>query len=298
MRLSLPARWRPCLAFACVVAGLAATAAPASAQGGFDLNFHFSASNGYKMTVAGYGSTAFVNATRTDGSSQRSEWSTYIARGKVSPSSIDADFGDLGSARMRFEPSGKARLGKRHRGCIGRDRYTIRPGFFVGSVRFRGEGDYASANVHRVRGRQVTPRLLFCRDTIEQLEGGASQPRGAKAKATKLDALMRSGLTATAFSAVKRRGGATFLARIEQTLGSVAVSRGVFVHASPATFASDSRLSFAGVTPPAPFTGTASLQRAPDGLKDWAGSLAVSFPGAPGVPLTGPRYKTQLTRSW
>jgi hypothetical protein len=292
------ARWRLCLAFACVAAGLAAGAAPASAQGGFDLNFHFSASNGYRMTVGGYGSTAFINVARPDGSSRSSEWSTYIARGKVSPSSIDADFGNLGSAEMRFKPSGQARLGRRHRGCIGRDRYTIRPGFFVGSVRFRGEGDYTSANVHRVRGKQVTPRLLFCRDTIEQLEGGASQPRGTKSKATKLGALMRSGLTATAFSAVKRSGGATFLAQIEQSVGSVAVSRGVFVHASPATFASDSQLSFAGVTPPPPFTGTATLQRAPDGHKEWSGPLAVSFPGAPGVPLTGPRYKAQLTRGW
>ncbi len=109
---------------------------------------------------------------------------------------------------------------------------------------------------------------------------------------------MRSGLTAVLFGASERGGKAGYLAEIEQTVGSLGVFRGVFVHASPATFAFDNALSSAGVTPPPPFSGSGSFQRAPTGAKSWTGSLAVSFPGAPNVPLTDPRFKTQLTRSW
>ena len=290
-----------CAAFACVATALlAVAAAPASARNGFDLSFHVAASNGYEVTVGGYGTTAFVNVARPPHSHPRkAEWSTYVARGKVSSTAIDADFGNLGSVAMRFRRSGKTVLGKRHDDCIGPDRYTIRPGVFVGSVRFRGEGGYVSANVHRVKGKEVTPRQLFCRDIfLEQIEGGRENARGERAKVTRFQAQMRSGLTATIFSATEGHGKAVFLAEIEQSIGSVGVLRGALVHASPATFAFDSALSFAGVTPPAPFSGSASFQHGPGGRKEWAGSLAVSFPGALDVPLTGPQDRLQLTRSW
>jgi hypothetical protein len=85
---------------------------------------------------------------------------------------------------------------------------------------------------------------------------------------------------------------------MEQTIGSLGVFRGVSTHASPSTFASDNALSTAGITPPRPFSGSGTLERGPTGKKSLAGSLAVSFLGAPNVPLTDPRFKTQLTRSW
>jgi hypothetical protein len=278
---------------------LAAAAAPASAKDGLDLSFHFTGSDGYRVTLGGYGTTAFVNVTRpAHAHPRKAEWSTYITRGKVSSTAIDADFGNLGSVAMHFQPSGETVLGKRHQGCVGRDRYTIRPGAFVGSVRFRGEGGYVSANVHRVKGKEITPRQLFCRDIFEQVRGGRAHAKGRRSKVTRFQAYMRSGLTATAFNATETHGKAVFFAEIEQSIGSVGVFRGVLVHASPATFAFDSALSFAGVTPPAPFSGSASFQHGPGGRKEWTGSLAVSFPGAPDVPLTGSEFRTQLSGSW
>jgi hypothetical protein len=86
----------------------------------------------------------------------------------VSPTSVEADFGEVGSVAMRFRPSGRMTHSRRHRGCVGPDRYTIRFGVFTGSIRFRGEGGYTSADVHRVKGRQVTPRLLACRDVFRE----------------------------------------------------------------------------------------------------------------------------------
>jgi len=293
-------RLRGVLGLAFAIAILLVLPATAFAGGGFDLKFQFDAGNGYKITVGGYDATAVLTAAKPDAAHGRHAWSTYVARGKVGPTAIHAGFGALGRVDMRFQPSAAVTHGKRHRHCIGADRYTVRRGVFVGSVRFRGEGRYVSANVHRVKGKVVTPRFLRCFDSLfEELEGGGGRHSGKKRpKVTRLYSFLRSGLTAIVFAASERGGKAGFLAETEQTVGSLGVFRGVTVRASPATFAFDNALSFAGVTPPAPFSGSGSLQRGPTGTKALTGSLAVSFPGAPNVPLTDPRFKTQLTRSW
>jgi hypothetical protein len=295
-----PRRLRTVLGSAlATVAVLLVGPSAALAGSGFDLKFQFTASDGYKMTVAGYDATATINATKPGRSHDRA-WSTYIARGKVSPTAIDASFGPLGNVDMRFHPSGGVRYGKRHKDCIGPDRYTIQPGVFAGSLRFRGEGGYTAANVRRVKGKVVTPRFLNCLDSFfEEFERiRHHKPPANKPKVTRLSAFMRSGLTAVLFGVSKRQQRTGYLAEIEQTVGSLGIFRGVFVHASPATFVADNALSLAGVTPPAPFSGSASFQRGPTGAKSWTGPLAVSFPGAPNVPLTDPRFKAQLTRSW
>jgi hypothetical protein len=278
---------------------LLAGPASAGAAGGPDLKFNFTAGDGYKISVAGYDATAIVTVSKPGGSQHGRAWSTYVARGKVSRSAIQADFGALGHVDMRFRPSGAITHGKRHRHCVGADRYTIQPGVFVGSVRFRGEGGSVSTSVHRVMGKVVTPRTLRCLDSLfEEFEGSGKKPAKEKPKLTRLSAFTRSGLTAMYFEASERGGKAGYLSEIEQTVGSVGVFRGVFLRASPATFAVDDALSQAGVTPPAPFSGSATFRRGPTGAKSWTGSLAVSFPGAPNVSLIDPRFKTQLTRGW
>lgn len=293
-----PPHLRVALGFA--LAALFALPATAPAAGGFELGFQLAASNGYRLTVGGYDATASITAAVSDAAQGRKAWSTYIARGEVTSTAMHASFGALGRVDVRFQQSGPIRYGRRHDHCIGPHRYTIRPGAFVGSIRFRGEGGYTSANVHRVRGKIVTPRRLICRDILvkeieAERQAGAQKRHG---KVTRLYSFLRSGLTAMLFSAAERDGKAGFFAGVEQTVGSVGVFRGVSVRASPATFVADSALSFAGITPPPPFSGSGSFQRGPAGAKSWTGSLAVSFPGAPNTPLTDPRFKTQLTRSW
>ncbi len=291
-------------AFGLAVALAALLAAPAAAWGGegFDLVFHLAGTNGYRITVGGRDVTAFISTSQPSSPSSRSAaWSTYFARGRVSPTAIHATFGNLGSVAMRFHPSGRDTHSRPQRGCRGPDRYTIRFGVFVGSVRFRGEDGYTSVEVHRVKGRVVTPPSLDCSGLpleARRRQGARAAAERPSAKLTRLDAAWRSGLTATYFSAATNQGKARFLAATEQSEGSLAVYRAAFALASPLTFASDDALSFASVTPPAPFSGTGSLQRSPDGTKVWTGSLAVSFPGAPNVPLTGPQFLTRLSRQW
>lgn len=293
-------RFRRAVGLVLGAATLLAAPATALAGGGSDLQFQLTTGDGYRLTVGGYNATAAITVARPGRSRGGKAWSSYVARGKVSPTAINASFGALGQVDMRFRQSGRVTYGKRHQHCLGADRYRIRPGVFVGSLRFHGEGGYVSAKVHRVKGKVVTPRILRCFDSLfEELEGGGVGHRGGNHhKVTRLSSFVRSGLTAMYFGASERGGRAGYLAEMEQTVGSLGIFRGVAVRASPSTFAFDNALSLAGVTPPPPFSGSGSFQRGPEGAKSWTGSLAVSFLGAPNVSLTDPRFKTQLTRSW
>ncbi len=59
----------------------------------------------------------------------------------------------------------------------------------------------------------------------------------------------------------------------------------------PSRFRFDRALRTATVVPPAPFSGTATFRRGAKGsVPTWSGSLAVSFPGQPGVPLVGSAF--------
>lgn len=57
---------------------------------------------------------------------------------------------------------------------------------------------------------------------------------------------------------------------------------------------SSSQPTSAVVTPPAPFSGTASFNVVPGVLAEWAGTLAVDLPGVGTVQLTGPRFAPEL----
>lgn len=293
-------RLRTC-AIAIVFVAFAAAPATAPGAGGHELHFSLAASNDYTITVSGRGDTALMRVTRPVRSPGRAvAYSVYIARAKISATRMRADFGDRGSISVRFRPSGKVMRSKSQRGCRGTDHFTRRFGVFVGKVSFIGEDGYTSAHRQRVKGRVVSPLSPRCAGP-----GGPPSRRGlamaarCEDKVTSLEASWRLGLSATSFAAIN--GGARkalFFATAEESVGSLAVFRLAFALGSPATFTADTALSLAGVTPPPPFSGSGSFQRNAKGVKSWTGSLAVSFPGASDVPLTGPQFKTQLIRSW
>ena len=295
---------RRCLSGLCLMAFAALLSLPAgaAAKNGLELDLRLPGNHGYKIEVGGYDSTAFVSASRSAGTPRRfEETSTYIARGKVSATSIEANFGSLGRASLRFHPTGPVTKTRPHRHCLGPDHYTIRPGVFVGTVRFRGEDGYAHAEAHRIKGKSVTPPELVCFDSIASIlrEFGIN-PSGKRKrpKVTKLRAGWREVGSAIYLEARRKRDEATYIAIHQKTEGQLAIYRSAYVKAPATAFGAQSSLSQATFKPPAPFEGVGLFRRDPSGTKLWSGSLAVSFPGEPDVPLTGPQFKTQLTRSW
>jgi hypothetical protein len=288
---------------ACGLAVLALLALPAtaSAKNGLDMLVRFPGSNGYTISVGGYEATAFVSASRSVGTPRRrATSSTYVVRGQVTPTSIKADFGEFGHASLRFRPSGPVTRTKPQRHCVGPDHYTIRSGVYVGSVVFRGEGGYAKAHVHRVQGEEITPAQLRCFtiDSILRELGLGTGPSKKKPKITKLLAGRREAVDAVYFEASRKRGTTRFTASAQHTEGQLAIYRTAYVKAAHTTFAANLPLSSASLSPPPPFSGTGTFRRGPQGAKLWTGTLSVSFPGEPNVPLTGPQFETQLMRSF
>jgi hypothetical protein len=293
---------RHATALAAALLAAIALAVPGAAQAGQPPAMHLGlhAAGGYQVAVTGFGQTVGLSVARPRPSRHSGASTTYIARGKLGAETIEAGFGAFGQLSMRFRPSGKVVYGKRRQGCTGPDRTTTRFGQFVGSLRFRGEDGYVSVRTHRVKGRTRTPDSLQCVGGEASLAGAARGGEAAEqGKRTTLRAGFRLGLRDLSLEASSAHAGhARYVAISEQSQGQIAIYRSAYVQASPLTFATDSALSFASLSPPPPFSGTGTLRRGANGTRSWAGSLAVSFLGAADVPLVGPEFRTALSRSW
>lgn len=224
----------------------------------------------------------------------------YVARGVVTPRRIEASFGGFGRIDVRFRPSGRVAKSATRRHCRGPDRYTSRPGVFVGNIRFTGERGYVAVRAHRAKGRVRSPLRLRCasqgfraagRRYARPLGGGPRFPFSV------LQAGHREVLAATELIALQIGDRTLYLALTEESLGSVAVVRYALALASSRSFAFNEALTSARLRPPAPFSRTGSYAAAPDGTKSWTGRLRVSFPGAPRVSLAGSQFWVDLESS-
>lgn len=267
---------------------MAPVAAQANASTGPLYRFETKSTNGYRIVVFARASTLILGVVRNERTRRAGAATYYVARAKTRGGSVSSRIGNLGSVSMTFHPTGSERV---DRSDCDSSMTRSRPGAFVGSLHFLGEGGYVKLDAHRLQGVVLHPGPECDLSTASRIE--------AKAKVDRLFAGFRSGLDATYFYAQTLASGGSLYEVEAETGGSeYAVQRFAYAYAPGSTFATDKSLSSASLTPPYPFSGTGSLQRAADGAPSWTGSLAVSFPGAVDVPLTGPPFKVQLTRSW
>jgi hypothetical protein len=251
---------------------------------------------GFRVGVVGIGDTVAVTVERGRHRRFGGATTVYLARGSVSPRRIDASFGDLGKVDVRFRPSGRVLKSSRRRRCIGVHRYTIRTGVFVGEIHLRGENGYLSLNAHRGKGRVRYPKRLHCRSGFPSRSGRHKRHRH-RVRPALLEAAWHHGVDSTAFFALKGLflgDRALYAAVVQHTAGRVGVLHQAIKVGSPRAFKLDSALTRGNITPSGPFDGTGRYTAAPDGTRTWGGSLTVSFPGAPHVPLTGPQFKPFL----
>lgn len=296
----------------------------------------FTNRDGFRFTVIAFGQTVALSVSngREDLRHRlagRSSTTTYLAHGKATPTSIQADFGDRGRIALRFRPNGRELHASRHAGCRRPSHNLVAKfGVFVGELRFRGEGGYTSAETHRVHGGSVDlAALVACRPSanLPGLGGLSTAPRptpgpavqrtvphrhGADPtgpavpthpshgpKRTTLLASLKLPLSRAVFGArMTDEGSARFLAAEELTEGRIGILRLAAVSSPPSTFSFDDTLANAAVVPPMPFSGKGVFQQGIEGAESWGGSLAVSFLGAPKVPLTGSSFTAKLTQSW
>jgi hypothetical protein len=259
--------------------------------------------HGYQIGVVGIGSAVILEVVHKYGRHGRA-LTAYIARGTVTPSRLGASFGKMGSVAMRFQPSTDRSGEKPRRHCKGADRFVNRRGLYVGNVRFRGEGGYVTVHAHRTKGlvstvaprcwRAAAGRRALATRPSHAWHRGIRPSQGRHREFDLLGASWRHGVTATTVLAASLSGKSFFLAATEQSQGRLAILRFALAREKLPAFAIDDALTWAVITPPAPFHGTGTYQAAPDGAKTWSGGLTVNLPGAPRVPLTGLEFKALL----
>lgn len=272
--------------------------------------------DGYRISVVAYGQTVALTVgngpdeIRRIRGVNRASATTYVAHGRVTPNSIEASFGDRGRIAVRFRPSGHYLRATRRAGCDRPSRHVIaRLGIFAGTLRFRGEDGYTTVRASRIRGGSIgVLALLRCRfglpsqrsrylSSLDAPEVGTNPSR--RVKSTTLVARHATLLTRTGFRVrVRGEGRPRFLA-VDQTVEDrLGIVRLVTVLGAPSSFEFEDTLARAVVSPPTPFSGRGVFEHGLGNEKAWTGSLAVSFLGAPRVPLAGAPYAIRLTQSW
>ncbi len=244
-------------------------------------------SDGFAISLFVDGAHVHLVATGHDASVQ------YEVHGMVSKGKIDAKFAGLGSVLLRFHPRGKAHLRREPDGiCRGGDS-LVQAGVFVGRLDFEGEQDYTSVHATRIKGSKIETEKRICRE-----EGDGNPPASLKAAFLQASS-EKDGISFIAFKTeYKSRpalSGASFNATItELRQRGMSILRSIEAAADLDAFSiarSHGHVDAATVTPPAPFTGSATYQQAPAvDTEAWTGSFAGEFPGLGTVSLMGPEF--------
>jgi hypothetical protein len=250
--------------------------------------FELRGSRGYDVVVsANDRNYVTVKATRHGARTE------YVTRGRPTDGlGGQARFGGLGSVGFGFRPTGRARQLPRHPGC---DRGpTVQKGIVRGLVEFTAERGFTEVSVRRARAELVRWPRLRCR--VQE----RAAPRDVGAQLFALTAgRLPTEFTATRFAANARPRGrrVQFEASAAERLRGVRILRAVSVAADTSTFRQpepETVPEHLVLTPPAPFSGSASFQRTPESTFTWTGPLRVEFPGASPTKLTGPGFAAGL----
>jgi hypothetical protein len=221
-------------------------------------------------------------------------------RGAFDVGRVNVRVGRLGHFRGRFVPtsSESKNLGPE---CVGNPT-TIEKGFFVGSFDFRGERGYTAVRSHRARGTVTRQAAGTCTSNGTPWHESAHEIKEAKERERNEFHLVAGDEGASDLFQARREdatkmpdaGQATFQASINgRAAGDFQVSYGAFYFGpdgDAATFQTPNLaepLAEVTVTPPAPFSGSATFHLDDPTTASWTGDLAVEMPGLGKVPLTG-----------
>jgi hypothetical protein len=214
---------------------------------------------------------------------------------------LNARIGRLGRFRGRFVPA-STETKKLDPECEGKPT-TIEKGFFVGSFNFRGERGYTTVHAHRARGTVTRQAAGVCSYSPRLFHESAREIREEKEKERSEFHLVAGNERASVLFQTRRQdstgkldpGQADFQVSVNGgKVGDYRVNYSAFLFGLEGEPAADFQTSNLGeplaeatVTPPAPFSGSATFHLDDPKTATWTGDLAVELPGAGKVPLTG-----------
>jgi hypothetical protein len=213
---------------------------------------------------------------------------------------LDADFGAAGKLKARFVPE-KVQKQKAPKGCVGGPA-VAEIGYFVGSLSFHGANDFTSFKVHRLRGAVTHFPGLVCRaPTGSDHRGSPIEPDGV------LRVIAGKPSGSTYFDAVTEPAEdgipstSTYTASSEHREGSVDILESVEVPTPTPLAIPDLTTALPAtvtIEPPAPFSGSATIEAPSRATATLGGDLAVDLPATGEVSLTGPGIDAGLCRDY
>jgi len=287
------ARWSKFAVWALSVAiAMALVAAPAAAEGEADTGasgaFRLKGTNGYSMLVIALSKRQFKHGEILVWAARKGASVFYLARARVTPTTIDADLGPVGEISVRFEPSGPPE--RVHAGCKRGGSLIYEPGVWVGEVKLTGEEGFTRTEKSRVKAIPNPFNELGCATV------GIGETSGHGVVGAKLTARSATRERAVYLQVNKnhRHARVRVEASLEERRGGLIISREVVRLFPAAAFGFDPELRSARLSPAAPFSGSAGFHRNAKPANQWTGNLAVDFPGRANVPLAGRRFTTVL----
>jgi hypothetical protein len=191
---------------------------------------------------------------------------------------------------LGLNPSGRKKTFRLR--CSRGDTFTYEPGTYEGVLEFKGEEGYTT-----VRAMQVPLRPLLEPSTFCGGGSGSGEATGPGVPGARLRGSSYAHGRSLSFQVNKNRprGVTVFEASLRERRDRILIQREVQGAAKGGAFRFQSDLATAVLSPPAPFSGSASLSRSPDSVNPiWRGGLVLDFPGRSNVPLAGPSVHVSL----
>lgn len=280
------------MSLACAALALLALPTAARADEFVFGEFHLKGTHGYTLEFSLGGGGSEIRAVKhSKGLEEVAEYNDFEDSG--GGDRFAANLGSVGRISVRFRPSSP---GRHRKPACNRDPDVEEHGVFEGVIRFHGEHGFTSASARRVRGTLSRISDRRCRHRV-------ARPGARSSEASPLITSMAATSTATPISFVAQHAegknslfGTRFIAVTEEERGHVFIDREVTVHGPATGFAFDPNLNSATVSPPAPFSGSASYQRLDDFSSRWEGPLTVTLPGSTALALTGRDFAWSLRK--
>jgi hypothetical protein len=237
----------------------------------------------------------------------RTQRTGYRVDTDLSSGRLRASFGSFGRIDVRFKPTKVLSVERPAGGCGGIvSQYEL--GVFTGVIRFRGEQGYVDVDASRTDGEVVNSARYDCADPPPTVRHSSHRTLDERVLALgRLEresegghrAVLRAENGRRLFAAIATKHGgaigpAYFFGGLVERHAGMRIFREAAVKAPPSTFLFDLAAGAATVSPPFPFSGTASLARSGAGTKTWLGTLAVDLLGAEPSQLTGQGFQSFL----